>query len=124
MASARHILTGEGTRAPLPVIKLRFGKGKLTCATYFCNNSRFGVRGQVALTGVPTLSPAPLTHMYWRRPCTAVSHCTDDLPAHRTWRGQLGGASIPPTQVMEGPTPGRPLDPVAGAGAVGTQAGV
>lgn len=51
--------------------------------------------------------------MYWRRPCTALSHCADDLQEHR--HGHSGAscrAPLPLTRVMRGPFRERAWDPV------------
>lgn len=59
----------------------------------------------------PRLCPAAPTHMYWRRPCTALSHCADDLQEHR--HGHQGPCRAPPTR-MRGPSGRGAWDPGAG----------
>lgn len=83
-----------------------FGDRGLTCATYFYNDSRIGIRTSGVEGKVPSLSPGAPTHMYRRRPCTAVSHCADDLWTHGAWRR---GAPNPELRACRGAT--TPPDP-------------
>lgn len=125
VAAAAHTHPRGLKAHSLPLIKL----------TYLCHlflqRQRGWTRVGRAEVGLPPQSPAASTHMYRRRPCTAVSHCTDDLRAQEAWRwgGPASGALPSPGQDLPLPRGGALLAVVAKAddvrvGAVGAGDGL
>ena len=111
----RHILTREDAHA-----HCLWGGGTTYLLQLFLQRQQDRSQGQGALIGgLSSPSLAALTHMCWRRPCTAVSHSADDLQGHGVWRGRgphsraRWGASIP-CPGDEGTLQGEPRTPGAG----------